>query len=324
VPDLVGEEGPLGESPAFLDCLSELEISSKTDSTVVLEGETGTGKELLASTLHKLSSRRAGPFVALHCGTFSDSLLQSELFGHDRGAFTGAVGEKPGRIEMAHGGTLLLDDISDLSPAMQLALLRVLQERTFQRVGGTALRQVDLRVVCATNRALEGEVKRGVFREDLFYRLNVIRIRIPPLRERPGDILPLARAFLRRFCRAMGKDVRGFAPEVHEILTLHAWPGNVRELLNVVERATVFCPGTTIEPVHLPVEIRSDPETGEPRRFPTWQEAQKGILQQALLRNQGNRHATSRDLGIDRGTLYGKIKRWALDDVGRVDVARSS
>jgi DNA-binding NtrC family response regulator len=224
-------------------------------ASVLITGESGTGKELIAEAIHAASPRAKAPFVRLHCAALSESLLESELFGHERGAFTGAIGRREGRFKQADGGTLLLDEIAEVPPAVQVKLLRFLQEKTFERVGGNETLKVDVRVIAATNRDLNAEIKRGAFREDLFYRLNVVTIELPPLRERKGDIPALASFFLRRYAAENGKKIETFAEDALRTLLDYRWRGNVRELENVVERATILCDGPRIEKKHLPATV---------------------------------------------------------------------
>jgi DNA-binding NtrC family response regulator len=226
-----------------------------TKASVLITGESGTGKELIAEAIHSAGPRAKAPFVRLHCAALSESLLESELFGHERGAFTGAVGRREGRFRQADGGTLFLDEIGEIPPAVQVKLLRFLQERTFERVGGNETLKVDVRVIAATNRDLIAEIRRGAFREDLYYRLNVVTIDLPPLRERRGDIAPLASFFLRRYAVENGKAVETFADDAFEAMLAYAWPGNVRELENVIERAVVLCETGRIEKMHLPAAV---------------------------------------------------------------------
>lgn len=226
-----------------------------TKATVLITGESGTGKELIARAIHFNSHRKAGPFISVNCGALPENLLESELFGHERGAFTGAVGLRKGRFELAHGGTLFLDEISEMSPLLQVKLLRALQEMRFERVGGTETLHVDVRVLAASNRNLKEEVAAGRFRSDLFFRLNVVHIQLPPLRHRPGDIPLLATYFLRKYEKQTGRDEMGFRPEALRALLDYSWPGNVRELENVVERAVILCPGREISLDDLPSEL---------------------------------------------------------------------
>jgi DNA-binding NtrC family response regulator len=229
-------------------------------ASVLITGESGTGKELIAEAIHLASPRAKAPFVRLHCAALSESLLESELFGHERGAFTGAVARREGRFKQADGGTLFLDEIGEISPALQVKLLRFLQERTFERVGGNETLKVDVRIIAATNRDLAAEVAAGKFREDLFYRLNVVNLEMPPLRARPSDLLPLANHFLERFARENGKHITGLSEDAVERITGYRWPGNVRELENVIERAVVLCDGPTLTAKHLPAGVGAIPK----------------------------------------------------------------
>ena len=225
-------------------------------ATVLITGESGTGKELIANALHQRSPRAKGPFIKLHCAALAESLLESELFGHERGSFTGALARKDGRFSLADGGTLFLDEIGEISPAIQVKLLRFLQEHEFERVGGTDTIKVDTRVIAATNRNLTEEIAKGRFREDLYYRLNVVAIEMPSLRERPSDIPALAEFFLAKYAKANDKTIEAFAPATLELLMAHNWPGNVRELENAIERAVVLTNGAIVEPRALPATVR--------------------------------------------------------------------
>jgi DNA-binding NtrC family response regulator len=241
----------LGEDPQLRQVSQQLHRAAATDATVLLLGESGTGKELFARALHALSPRAEGPFVAINCAAIPETLLETELFGHEKGAFTGAAARKPGRFEMAHRGTLFLDEIGELSLALQAKILRALEEKRFERVGGTASLHVDTRVVAATNRDLKASVAAHQFREDLYFRLSVFPIVIPPLRKRAGDIPILARHFVERFCRDLSKPPLRLAPDAVDELRGYGWPGNVRELQNCIERAVILCDGDTIHPRHL-------------------------------------------------------------------------
>ncbi|HQZ40081.1 MAG TPA: sigma-54 dependent transcriptional regulator [Vicinamibacterales bacterium] len=252
-----GFAGIIGRSAAMLDVFRLVETVCRTNSTILITGESGTGKELVAQAIHKQSLRRDRPFVAVNCGAMPETLLESELFGHVRGAFTGADANKKGLVEAAEGGTVFLDEIGEMTPAMQVKLLRVLQERKFRRVGGTDETAANIRVIAATNRDLPRAVADGRFREDLFYRLNVIPIRLPALRERPGDVQLIAEHFLAKLSKEMGRSLEGFAPEALAALESYQWPGNVRELENVVERAVALEPGWRIELERLPDEIQA-------------------------------------------------------------------
>jgi transcriptional regulator with GAF, ATPase, and Fis domain len=257
-PQLVGEDSTLRK------VFAGLQRAASTDTTVLLEGESGTGKELFARSLHALSPRADAPFVAINCAAIPETLLETELFGHEKGAFTGAVARKPGKFEMAHRGTLFLDEIGDLPLALQAKILRALEEKRFERVGGTASVQVDVRLVAATNRGLRAAVAARRFREDLFFRLSVFPITVPPLRDRPGDIPILARYFVDRFCRDMKKKPIALSPAALEQLVSYRWPGNVRELQNCIERAVILAEGDAIQPRHLHLSFKVVEREAEP------------------------------------------------------------
>ena len=257
-PQLVGEDASLRK------VFASLQRAATTDTTVLLEGESGTGKELFARSLHALSTRADLPFVAINCAAIPETLLETELFGHEKGAFTGAVARKPGKFEMAHRGTLFLDEIGDLPLSLQAKILRALEEKRFERVGGTASVQVDVRLVAATNRGLRAAVAARRFREDLFFRLSVFPITVPPLRDRPGDIPLLARYFVDRFCRDMKKRTIALSPAALEQLASYRWPGNVRELQNCIERAVILAEGDAIQPRHLNLSFKSVEREAEP------------------------------------------------------------
>jgi PAS domain S-box-containing protein len=290
----------------LFDILPEV---ARSDSTVLIEGESGTGKELVARAIHDLSPRRRKKLVTVNCGALPDTLLESELFGHKAGAFTDAKRDKPGRFALAEGGTIFLDEIGDVSPALQVRLLRVLQERTYEPLGGTEPLKADVRVIAATNRNLDELVAEGRFRQDLYYRVNVVRLELPPLRERKEDIPLLIDHFIARFNRLREKDVTGVAPEVLAVLMEHNYPGNVRELENILEHAFVLCPGGMIEPHHLPPRMRpagaAEPEFRGAR---TLKEIEARFIRDALARNNWNRLATAKELGIHKSTLFRKIK----------------
>ncbi len=254
--DRVAPSSIVGDGPAMQRVFEVVDQVAPSRASVMLTGESGTGKELIASAIHQRSPRAAGPFVKLHCAALAESLLESELFGHERGAFTGAVGRRDGRFSQADGGTLLLDEIGEISPAIQVKLLRFLQEHEFERVGGDQTIRVDVRIIAATNRDLAKEVAAGRFREDLFYRLNVVAIELPPLRDRRDDIPALAQFFLQRCAAANGKAIDAFDPACLAALREHDWPGNVRELENAIERAVVMTTGTVLEARHLPPSVR--------------------------------------------------------------------
>jgi NtrC-family two-component system response regulator AlgB len=283
-----------------------------TDATVLLRGESGTGKGLLARAIHLRSPRAARPFVTVHSPSLSGELLESDLFGHVRGSFTGAVQDTEGKVAAAEGGTLFLDEIGDLPPALQPKLLRLLQDRCYERIGETKTRSADVRILAASNRDLNGEVAAGRFREDLYYRLNVIEVELPPLRRRPADILPLAEHLLRFFARQTGKNVTGFSPEARNAIAQHTWPGNVRELRNAVERGVILATGPQIDRVHLPAQIGSMPQARvEVGGAVTLDALEAEHIRRVLATSPSLDHA-AQTLGIDPSTLYRKRKRYGL------------
>ena len=290
-----------------------------TRATVLVTGESGTGKSLLARAIHRRSDRRDGPFVEVACGALPENLLESELFGHVAGAFTGAVANKTGKFKQADGGTIFLDEIGTASTSMQVKLLRVLQELQFEQVGGGETFHVDTRVILATNEDLTQAVADGRFRQDLFYRINVINLELPALRERVADIPLLAQRFLTEVAEDAGKSVQGFTPDAMQVLQQYAWPGNVRELQNVVERSVLLGKGDTVAVEDLPRELRSHPHlVVTPAAGQTLKDAlaapERQIILQSLERHAWNRNATADALGINRTTLYKKMKRLGLDD----------
>ena len=300
----------VGRSPAMMKLFETLPQIADSDSTVLIEGASGTGKELFARAIHSLSPRRKKPFVAINCGALPDALLESELFGYKAGAFTDARRDKPGRFALADGGTILLDEIGDISPAMQARLLRVLQERTFEPLGGVESVKVNVRVVAATNKSLSRLVRKGVFREDLFYRIRVISFELPKLRDRREDIPLLVEHFIAKFNRLQGKDVAGVSEEVLAWLMEHDYPGNVRELENIIEHAFVLCHSGLIQPQHLPPDVRGKP-TGEPLRAAggiSLKSMEKLLIEDALRRHGGNRTTAARELGINTSSLFRKIR----------------
>jgi DNA-binding NtrC family response regulator len=315
----------LGSSPAMAEMIERLRKAAATQATVLLRGESGTGKEVAARELHRWSTRRDGPFVAVHCAALPDNLLESELFGYEKGAFTGAAQRKPGRVEIAEGGTLFLDEIGDISPAVQVKLLRLLQEKAFQRLGGAREEKADVRFVAATHRDLEQMVDDGELREDLFYRLNVVPVWLPPLRERREDIPALAERFTEELARQNGRQGLGLGAGAIASLVAHDWPGNVRELQNIVERLVVFAEGTTIEGRDVERELagrrsarpRSIPPSASPEARVTLEaqrsEAEKQAITDALGRAGGNRTKAARLLGISRRTLYNKLGELGLE-----------
>jgi len=255
-------EGMVGDAPELRAVYDVVRQAAPTKATVLVLGESGTGKELIAQALHELSRGKDGPFVKVSCAALSETLLESELFGHERGSFTGAVGRKEGRFELANGGTLFLDEIGEIAPTVQVKLLRALQTKEFERVGGTQSIKVEVRLVAATNRDLAAEVKAGRFREDLFYRLNVVAVTLPPLRRRKGDIPALAAHFIEKYGKSYGKEIEGLAPGTLNALLSHDWPGNVRELENAIERAVVLCKGTQLTADDLPATLRGPRPAG--------------------------------------------------------------
>lgn len=301
----------LGKNNRMQEIYGLISDISNTDSTVLIQGESGTGKELIARAIHFNSHRKNKPFVVANCSAYSQNLLESELFGHEKGAFTGAIRRKIGRFELAHGGTIFLDEIGEVSPTTQILLLRVLQDHRFERVGGEETLEVDVRVIAATNKNLMEEMKKGTFREDLYYRLNVIPIFVPPLRERKDDILLLASHFLQKFSQEKVKGVTSFSPEVMEVFLAHSWPGNVRELENVIAHAVIIAKQDKILPKDLPNYIsQKSPSTEE---ICSLEEYEKTFILKTLEETNWNKHQTAKRLKINRSTLYGKIKRYGLE-----------
>ena len=311
----VGPRRLLGSSPALLKALSILQSAANAKSTVLIEGESGTGKELAAKALHDESPRKDGPFISVHCAALSPGLLESELFGHEKGAFTGAVAQRSGRFELAQGGTLFLDEVSEIPAETQVKLLRVLQEREFERVGGTRTLKADFRLVAASNRDLAKMVEEGKFRQDLYYRLNVVPLRLPSLRERPEDLEALAESFGRRFCSEQGKAYPGLDANSLPLLRAHRWPGNVRELQNLMEQAVVFCKGEPLMPVPKGTNARSDPypQTLEP----ALDQLEKEMIQRALKAAHGIQAQAASKLGVSRSVLQYKIRKHSLEHLTR-------
>ncbi len=301
-------------SPLMQRLFEVIPAIAASPSTVLIQGETGTGKELMARTIHSLSKRSKGPFVAINCGALPDTLLESELFGYKAGAFTGATKDKPGRFDLAKGGTLFLDEIGEISPALQVRLLRVLQERCFEPLGGVTAVPADVRIIVATNRELSEMIKTGSFREDLYYRVNVVRVDLPPLRRRKEDIPLLVDQFIAKFNRLHHATVQGIAADSLSLLMAHDWPGNVRELENIIERAFVLCPDGIIAPHHLPDEIthRTDrtPDVSSLQDARDHLEAE--AIRKALELNNHNRLAAARQLGMHKTTLFRKIKQLGI------------
>jgi len=303
----------VSRSPAMHRMFKILPQVAESDSTVLIQGETGTGKELLARALHGLSPRRDKPFVAINCGALPDTLLESELFGYKAGAFTHAVKDKPGHFALAEGGVIMLDEIGDLSPAFQVRLLRVLQERTFRPLGGAGEIKADVRIIAAANKDLDDLVKTGVFRQDLFYRVNVVRLDLPPLRERREDIPTLARHFIERFNRLQGRMVTGISQAALSLLMFHDYPGNIRELENIIEHALVLCPEGEIGIHCLPENLqRLSPQPLRAGMDAALKSTESQVIQDALKRHHFNRLATARELGMHKSTLFRKIKQLGI------------
>ncbi|HSK78799.1 MAG TPA: sigma 54-interacting transcriptional regulator [Thermoanaerobaculia bacterium] len=310
-----GGHRPVGVSKKWKDVLALATKVAGTETTVLLTGESGTGKEVVARFLHRASPRAQGPFVALNCAALPEQLLESELFGSEKGAFTGAVSSRPGRIEQAAGGILFLDEVGEMSPAVQAKFLRVLQEREFQRLGGARVLKADVRVVAATNRDLKAAIARGEFREDLYYRLLVFEIRLPPLRERPDDIPALLEAFLREIGESVGRPAAGISRDAREKLLAYSWPGNVRELRNAVERAVILAEGGLVTGEHLPISI------GEPLAVPSsafpaggvdLEALERSYVEQALQQTGHNKSRAARLLGLTRAQLYSRLEKYGL------------
>jgi len=306
-----------GDSPAFRRLLSVISRVARSDSTVLITGETGSGKERVAKLIHARSDRASRPFVVVECAALQESLLQSELFGHERGAFTGAERAKPGLFEVAHGGTIFLDEIGEISPSTQTTLLRVLDTATFRRVGGTKEIHVDVRVLTATNRDIHSMVRQSLFREDLFYRLSTITIEVPPLRARDADVDLLAQQFLAMLNERFGSS-KHISSEALQLLRCHAWPGNVRELLHVLEGALVLCEGQCILPEHLPLALRNAKMVAkvsaspEDSSLPSLQEAEREHIKAALEASKGHRGNAAKILRISERNLYRKLREHDL------------
>jgi DNA-binding NtrC family response regulator len=317
----------VGEDPALRKVFASMQRAASTDATVLIEGESGTGKELFARSLHALSPRADMPFVAINCAAIPETLLETELFGHEKGAFTGAVARKPGKFEMAHRGTLFLDEIGDLPLSLQAKILRALEEKRFERVGGTASVQVDVRLVAATNKGLKAAVAARRFREDLYFRLSVFPVTVPALRERPADVPVLARHFIERFCRDLKKKPLALSPAALEQLTSYRWPGNVRELQNCIERAVILAEGDTILARHLNLSFAEPPEEGAPSPWSqvdlsgslaevtrrATAEVEKLKIQEALKEAGGNKGRAAELLQVSYKTLLAKLKEHGIE-----------
>ncbi|UCC78816.1 MAG: sigma-54-dependent Fis family transcriptional regulator [Candidatus Zixiibacteriota bacterium] len=306
--------GFIGQSGAIKTILADVHRIAQSDATVLIRGESGTGKELVANAIHYASPRAKGPFLAVNCASLPETLLESELFGHEKGAYTGAVSRRLGRFELAHKGTIFLDEIGDISPATQVKLLRVLESRKIQRLGGGNDIPVDIRILAATNRDLESKMQSGEFREDLFYRLNVIPLTIPPLRERREDILLLVEHFIEKYSNKNNKPVKGITPEAKDLLLNHSWPGNVRELENLIERAIVLAPGDVIDLKDLDPFVTQRTQVSE-RGFDNLNldNIEKLAIIEALKRTEGSLSKAAEMLGIHRNSIRLKIKKYGIN-----------
>ncbi len=306
-----GFESIVGHSKKMQDIFRRIQQVNSSKATVLIEGESGTGKELIAKAIHFSGPKREQPFVAVHCASLAEGVLESELFGHEKGAFTGAVERKMGRFELANNGTLFLDEVSEMSPATQVKLLRVLQEREFERVGGSKTVKVDVRIITATNKDLKEQVREGRFREDLFYRLNVVTIDIPALRERIEDLPPLVDAFVKEFSLENNKIVEGVSPEVLKAFHSYSWPGNVRELRNTIETMVVLTRNRTLQLEDIPTDLLSGQGTAPRSKQPiamNVHEAEKSLIERALETARNNKSKAAEILGMSRRTLHRKLK----------------
>lgn len=308
----------IGKSPAMQEMFATLKLVAPADSTVLITGESGTGKELIANEIHENSTRADAPFIKLNCAALHENLLESELFGHEAGAFTGAATTRKGRFELAHKGTLFLDEIGDMSLATQAKILRILQEGEYERVGGDTTLKADVRLLAATHKDLQAMIAEGTFRQDLFFRLSVIPLHLPSLRERSIDIPQLAQFFLKRYADKNRKDIKGFHPEALNLLIQYDWPGNIRELENTMERATILCLGEQITPHELPPQLfpegsQTKPVDAPSREGATLRDIEREIIKTTLEKNGHNKSATAKQLGIARQTLLNKLKEYGID-----------
>lgn len=308
-------ENIIGSSSAMEELFSTLTLVAPSDATVLINGESGTGKELIANAIHENSPRKGKPFIKLNCAALNENLLESELFGHEAGSFTGANSRRRGRFELADGGTLFLDEIGDMSLSTQAKILRVLQEGEFERLGGADTITTDVRIIAATHKNLETMIEEGTFRQDLFFRLSVVPLVLPALRERSGDIADLAHHFLGKYAEKNRKDIKGFHPEVMQLLINYKWPGNIRELENCVERGVILCPGERIMAHELPPHIL--PEARKKKHLPneksyTLKEIERDAIKIALEETGNNKSKTAKKLGVARQTLLNKIKEYGL------------
>jgi DNA-binding NtrC family response regulator len=316
--DTSNAKRPVGRNRAFLEVVRLAETVAPTDSTVLITGESGTGKEVIARFIHELSERESGPFISINCGALPENLLESELFGHVKGSFTGAVRDKEGLLVAAEGGTFFLDEVGEMSPALQVKLLRAIQEREVVPVGATDPVDIDVRIIAATNRDLEQEIRRGTFRSDLYYRLNVISLHLPPLRERPEDVALLAEHFLHALAEDKGGTTRTLTPDALSALQAYEWPGNVRELENALERAAILSKGDAVDVDALPSRI-TNPESAplvseRPHTNPTLELIERAYILWVLQAEGGNKARAAEVLGIDPSTLYRKLNRYGMTD----------
>ena len=312
------ESNIIARSPKMQEVLENIALIAPSDATVLILGASGTGKELVANLIHERSTRAKKPFIKLHCAALTEALLESELFGHEKGSFTGATEQKPGRFELANGGSFFLDEVGEMSPTTQVKLLRVLQEQQFERVGGTESITVDTRIIAATNKELDKEVEANRFREDLYYRLNVVPIQLPPLRDRKEDIPPLAEYFLKFYREKNHREIEQLLPEALDLMMRYDWPGNVRELENTIERGVIIARSEYLTPNELPPNIRQIAESttgydSEVTVGNTLKEMEKEFIAQTLASVAGNRTRTAKLLGITRKTLQNKIREYKLD-----------
>ncbi len=310
----------ISKNKEMLRLFGMLEQVAESDTTVLLEGESGTGKELFAKAIHYLSRRKNGPMITINCGSLPDTLLESELFGYKAGAFTDAKKDKPGRLALAESGTVFLDEIGDVSPALQVRLLRVLQDKVYEPLGSTKTEKADVRVVAATNKNLDTLLKEGRFRQDLYYRINVVKLVLPPLRKRKEDVPLLTEHFIQKFNRLSGKEIQGLSPGVLPVLMSYDFPGNVRELENIIEYATVVCRGNSIGVEQLPDYLRpashrmhAEMTAADAGKDLSWDELERSFIYEALRNNNWNRAATAAQIGIHPTTLWRKIKRLNLE-----------
>jgi len=304
----------IGRSGAMVSLLETVALVAPSEATVLIRGESGTGKELIAGTIHFNSPRKKKPFIKVNCAAITETLLESELFGHEKGSFTGADRRKEGRFRLADEGSIFLDEIGEMSVAMQAKLLRVVQEKEIQRVGGEDVLSVDVRLIAATNQDLQAEMEAGRFREDLYYRLNVVTLHVPPLRERPEDVPILTQHFLERFAEKNRKTIKGFTPKAMDGLLRYGWPGNVRELMNAVERGVILCRGEYISELDFPLSMQEGPagvdETGPMPLDVPLEEVEKAAILRTLESTGGNKSEAARRLGITRRTLHKKLKKY--------------